>query len=317
MRISLQKTIVKWLIIVIVILWWLPYAIPIPEDQFAPFDLAGENSMFIEVEGILLHFQDFSPTVTPAGTVIFVHGFGGSGFSFLNNVKPLTDAGYRVILMDLPGFGLSQRTLAAKYSNSDRADLLQSFALELHLTPPVHWVGHSMGGTIIAWLGQRGQGRATSLTLVDAPMQSPGASPFSSLLFLPPVKRALAGLFPRYITEARVEALLGSAFGRALTEDEINGYFRPLKIRDTYMTLMGLFRDRDSTPLQTDNIRVPVLIIWGENDSWVSPEQAALWTDALPQSQLFWVPEGGHNPMETQTALFNHRLLEFLIAVDE
>jgi pimeloyl-ACP methyl ester carboxylesterase len=80
---------------------------------------------------------------------------------------------------------------------------------------------------------------------------------------------------------------------------------------------MGLFRDRDSTPLQTDNIRVPVLIIWGENDSWVSPEQAALWTDALPQSQLFWVPEGGHNPMETQTALFNHRLLEFLIAVDE
>ena len=100
-----------------------------------------------------------------------------------------------------------------------------------------------------------------------------------------------------------------------VTPELINGYYTPLTIKDWEQALLGIMRDRDQKcnslkPLS--DLTLPILIIWGENDTWVAPENGQRLLDALPNAELYSVPESGHLPMEERPDLFNSVLLTFL-----
>jgi pimeloyl-ACP methyl ester carboxylesterase len=291
----------------------LPYFLPIPENQRTIEDLASDKSRFITIQNTKIHYHYYKHG-NSAGTVVFLHGFGGSLFSFRDNIDPLLQNELDVLLVDLPGFGLSDRDLQADYSNSGRANLLLEVADLLELRKPVHWVGHSMSGSIIAWLPALDEDAAASLTLVAAPYHTPGPSSWQrTLLLYPPVQRLLRSVFPRLITAERIGSLLRSAYGRPLVENEIMGYMQPLQIEHTQNTLIGLMRDRETAPPDTDAIKLPVLIIWGSKDTWVSPANAPLWHQAIFDSRVSIINDAAHNPMETHTDLFNDILTSFIL----
>jgi pimeloyl-ACP methyl ester carboxylesterase len=80
--------------------------------------------------------------------VLLVHGFPDSGLVWRRQVGPLAEAGFRVIVPDLRGFGASERPEGVE---NYRVTLLVDDLLELLDDEPAHIVGHDWGAGI-AWV---------------------------------------------------------------------------------------------------------------------------------------------------------------------
>src|SRR3954464_14697445 len=80
-------------------------------------------------------------------TLVLAHGFTGSHMGFQYLVPLLTD--FRLIIPDLPGFGVSPLP-HEKLSLAGLGELLIDFIEELDLSEPPHLLGHSMGSLVVA-----------------------------------------------------------------------------------------------------------------------------------------------------------------------
>src|SRR5207248_8411073 len=102
-----------------------------------------------------------------AGTpVVFIHGLGASLYAWRKNLAPVMAAGYRVVALDLLGFGSSDKP-AHGYTNTAYAQLVVALMDSLHL-PDAVLVGHSMGGAIAAELAIASPTRVRGLVLIGA-----------------------------------------------------------------------------------------------------------------------------------------------------
>jgi len=77
---------------------------------------------------------------------------------------------------------------------------------------------------------------------------------------------------------------------------------------------MGIMRDNPQNilPQPASAITAPVLIVWGEDDRWVSLSAGEKLHAAIPGSEWATFPRAGHLPMEEQAEAFNKRVIEFL-----
>jgi pimeloyl-ACP methyl ester carboxylesterase/membrane protein DedA with SNARE-associated domain len=98
-------------------------------------------------------------------TVFLLHGSPGQKDDFLK-LAPLLARSYRVIAVDLPGFGASSRDIP-DYSIRAHARYLLQMMDRLN-TPRAHFVGFSMGGGVILNLAEIAPERVASLTLLSA-----------------------------------------------------------------------------------------------------------------------------------------------------
>ncbi|MFZ0976990.1 MAG: alpha/beta fold hydrolase, partial [Solirubrobacteraceae bacterium] len=96
--------------------------------------------------------------------VLAVHGLGGTKGSFLPTVAALSDR-FRVIALDLPGFGDSDKPIGAAYDArffaSACVDLLDALELDR-----VHVIGNSLGGRVALEVGLRQPARVQRLALL-------------------------------------------------------------------------------------------------------------------------------------------------------
>src|SRR5690606_29967236 len=67
---------------------------------------------------------------------------------------------------------------------------------------------------------------------------------------------------------------------------------------EIFRLLVRLNRSRKDTPERVARIGAPTLLMWGERDHWIAPEQVALWQRDLPGLQVRVYAGVGHVPME-------------------
>lgn len=107
------------------------------------------TSRFLQVqeagETLRVHFNDCGQGEE---TVVLLHGSGPGATGWANfsrNIDPLVEAGYRVILLDCPGWGKSDG-IVNRGSRSDlNARILKSVVDQLDIQK-IHLLGNSMGG---------------------------------------------------------------------------------------------------------------------------------------------------------------------------
>ena len=115
------------------------------------------------------------------------------------------------------------------------------------------------------------------------------------------------------MTAENVERALASAYGRVPTKDEFEGYYRPLLIKDSDAALVKMLKTRERNLMsELEDLQVPVLLIWGEEDAWVKIEEGHKLLSLLPDSELVVLAGEGHCPMETAPQEFNNSVLKFL-----
>jgi len=116
----------------------------------------------VPVDGQQIAVQVLPPQAAPSGTVVIVHGYLDHMGSYSPLAKRLLREGYRVVLYDLPGHGLSSGPRADIESMVDYSRVFQAVQRALKGLPFVpgatHYVGHSTGAAIL--LNELDQGQS-------------------------------------------------------------------------------------------------------------------------------------------------------------
>lgn len=103
-----------------------------------------------------------------ARPIVLIHGLTANMRDWFSNVKPLAEAGWRVLTPDCPGHGGSSAPdEPCAYAMPQVADRLHALAAELGFAPAVI-MGHSMGGAIAEEYAIRHGADVSALVLVDS-----------------------------------------------------------------------------------------------------------------------------------------------------
>lgn len=308
------KRFLLFLLVLFVLLSVVPYLIPLQSLHGNSRDLAYENSLFVDLNNTELHYRSWGDGSAAGKNILLVHGLGGSTFTWRYTAPFLLDNGYRVIAVDLPGFGLSDRQAGFDHSAVSRAELVWLLLDQVDADYQWDLVGHSMGGATVAAMALQDQGRVKSVTFAAGALAYFEPNLLSFFYQYPPLSRWVRVLGPRFFfNKERIEDLLYSAYGRQPTEFEVEGYLQPLMLENTDAVMADLFLTAPVPLLEhVGDLNVPVLCLWGEEDAWVPLERGEELQTLIAGSELVVLPGEGHCPMETAPDHFNQGLLEFL-----
>jgi pimeloyl-ACP methyl ester carboxylesterase len=244
-----------------------------------------------------------------------VHGFGGSTYSW-RHVLPRLSQEYRVIAVDLSGFGFSERPQELRrYSRDGQIHLLLGLLDQLAVDR-AHFMGHSYGGGIVASLALLHPDRVQSLILVDSTAPNYAIARRSNLAELAPLIYVFLRGYALRPAKIR-RSLERSWFDDELVTDEVvNAYLTRLRIEGAARAYRGLTAPfetlEEEGDLFLDDLTQPTLVVWGEDDQLILVEDGRLATSQIRQGRFVSLPDCGHSPMEEKPKDFLAEVLPFL-----
>lgn len=262
----------------------------------------------IEVNGAGLHVEDTGGNGAP---VLFSHGLLWDTRLFAPQVAALRSQ-HRCIAYDHRGQGRSEVTASGYDMDTlaaDAAALIEALGLA-----PVHFVGLSMGGFVGLRLAIERPALLRSLVLLDSSAEAEPAENLPRYRLLNLVARGF-GLRP---VAGRVMPIL---FGRSFLADPA----RAAERAEYRRRLLGNHRvgitravdgviSRAGVADRLDRIRVPTLIVVGEEDGATPPAKAEAMQRRIAGARLVRVAGAGHTSTLEQPEAVNAALAEFLAA---
>ncbi|MFC1484450.1 alpha/beta fold hydrolase [Candidatus Neomarinimicrobiota bacterium] len=249
-------------------------------------------SQFVPVDGMAIHVRDQG--TGPA--VVLLHGMFSSLHTWDGWVAALQDS-FRLIRLDLPGFGLTGPRPDADYSLPEYVGFLDLLLDELGVER-AFLVGNSLGGGIAWEYSLAHPSRVEGLILIDAVGYPRDSTPRIMVLGAIPGIRHLFRIFtPRLL----VKRVLRGAYAdrRKITPELVNRYHDLIRRKGNRAAFLKMLRQ----PYPYGGERIPhlkavTLIMWGEQDEWIPVKHAYLFHADLPYSHLVTYPNAGHAPME-------------------
>jgi pimeloyl-ACP methyl ester carboxylesterase len=253
--------------------------------------------------GMKVHYRDQGRRDGPV--IVMVHGFAASLHTWEPWVQRL-GGDYRIITLDLPGFGLTQAPPGYRIGRSDFAEVVDQVTAKLGVTKFV-LVGNSMGG-LVAWQYALARpDRLQGLVLVDSggwPQQREDGrdGPFIFEVLRNPVGRFLL----RDLDVTRLtRAGLRDAFepDPDLVDDAMLARYVEMSRAPGHRDIvLGMMSGYDPADLATTDklaaIATPTLVIHGDTDRLIPVGDAKKFGDAIPGATVIIYPKVGHVPME-------------------
>lgn len=305
------------LAVILVLLLLVPFLIPVPplENTVPAESLADEDSNFIEVNGVNVHYKIYG---TGEPVLILLHGFGASLFSWHEVTTPLAEYG-TVIAYDRPAFGLTERPLEWEgenpYSQDAQVELVIGLMDALGVEKAT-LVGNSAGGTVSMLTALKYPERIESLILVDPAVYAGGGAPaWIRPVLGTPQMRHLGPLFARQIQAQGVEFIKTAWHDpRKISQATFDGYQKPLKVENWDKALWELTLSSRESGLaeRVKEFALPILVITGDDDRIVPTEQSLRLAEELPNAALAVIPQCGHLPHEECPDEFMQAVQDFL-----
>lgn len=230
--------------------------------------------------------------------VVLLHGFGTHGFVWRHVGPTLARAGVAAWALDLLGHGESDRPADAEFGISAQADVLQRALGALRLGA-VTLVGLDLGGAVAMRLAATYPDRVAQLVLVN-PM-TPTALPSPDVAQLPADAARLALRLGQGVLGAAplVEALLARQWRTPELGPPAGLVARclaPFAGRDgaRHLLALGAALDRaDLAEADLSAIACPVLVVRGELERWLAPDDVTALASSFPQGRLEVAPGAG------------------------
>jgi 2-hydroxy-6-oxonona-2,4-dienedioate hydrolase len=275
------------------------------------------TSQFIRInEGDLdlqLHYNDCG---SGSETVVMLHGSGpgASGWANFNrNVEPLVAAGYRVILMDCPGWSKSD-PIVCSGSRSDLNGRALKGLLDALSLDKVHIIGNSMGGHSAVAFTLANPTRVGKLVLMGGgtggpsqfvPMPTEGIKLIQALYRDPNIdnlKRMMAVFVfdSSSLTEDIYKARLDNMLAR---RDHLDNFVKSFAINPKQFTDYGP---------RLGEIAAPALIIWGRDDRFVPLDIGLRLVWGMQNAEMHIFNRCGHWAQWEHADKFNRMVLDFL-----
>lgn len=249
-------------------------------------------SQFIKIGRKSVHYRDEGV----GEVVILLHGTSSSLHAWDQWAKRLKQD-FRVVRMDLPGFGLTGHESFNRYEISDDVVFLNMFMEALGVNK-AHIVGSSLGGRIAWEYSLHHPDDVMSLTLLNAlgyPQET--WPPGIEMAQWPVVDKLMEWVTPKFMFRQGLKEVY---FDPQLVTDELIDRYYDLM---TYNSNRQAFTQRVKASLDQDadkirDVSVPTFIMWGREDLYFPVENAARFSEDIEHSQLVVYENVGHLPME-------------------
>jgi pimeloyl-ACP methyl ester carboxylesterase len=242
-------------------------------------------------------------SIVEAGTgppVLAIHGLGATKGSFVPTLAALSDR-YRVIALDLPGFGDSDKPIGAAYDPPFFARACDEVLDALELDR-VHLIGNSLGGRIALEMALRRPDRVEKLVLLAPSLAWRRARPWAPLVRLTRPELGLVHLAPRAIVDGIVRVLIPDAnegWVAAGVDEFLRSYLTPSGRAAFYAAARHIYLDEphgaDGFWTRLAALGPEALFIWGRRDRIVPIGFERHVVDALPRARHLEL-DCGHVP---------------------
>lgn len=233
--------------------------------------------------------------------IVLVHGLGGSAERWLK-VIPLLSSKYRVIALDVIGFGYSDKP-STDYTVEFFAKFLSSFIGSLGLSKTT-LIGTSLGGQIAAHCA--GNNDAIEKLVLVAPS---GAMKYST-----PTLDAymMAALYPNH-SSAKTAFEMMSHSG-TVDEFTVTDFVKRMAAPNAKLAFISSVLSVKNSQIQEGlhKIKIPTLLVWGKEDKMIPIQYAKEFLGTIRNCKFLEIKETGHLPHVECPQLFSKSILEFL-----
>ena len=290
------------------------------------------------VNGVSLHYVRVDPDpatvdgATEPPLVVCLHGFPEFWYAWRHQLSPLADAGFRVVAPDMRGYNRSSKPAGvASYRPGELVGDVRGLVEGLGYAR-THLVGHDWGG-LVAWeVAIREPDLLDRLVVLNAPhperyRRALRQSPRQVLRSWYAVAAQVPWL-PERLLRANDLAAVGrmlsdTARPGAFSETEIERYKRAMATEGAMTAALNYYRaqfregvgrelralvgrDRDTT------VRVPTMVVWGEQDRALGTELLDGFEDFVPGLRVERLPEASHWVQADEPDRVTDLLLDFL-----
>ncbi len=251
---------------------------------------------FMEIEGARIHYVDRG-----AGPpVVLIHGLGGSS----RNFSPIADElarSHRVIAIDRPGSGYSERPAQRSSALADQAEVIAATLTRLRIESAII-VGHSLGGAVALGLALDHPhtvsrlvllAPATSVFTLEPPLDSP-------MLERSWVQKVLAWTIAVPASRHFADDTLARVFHPQAVPDDFatagGGMLarRPRQVMSNIQDLLALNEGLATYQARYAELGVPVDVLYGEDDAILAPDLHLSALEDLPTVHIERLPGIGH-----------------------
>jgi len=271
-----------------------------------------EHSCFVDVDGVRVHYQEAGEVNAPA--MVLIHGFASSTLVWSKVFLALANCGYRVIALDMLGYGYSAKPRNGEYTIDGQAKLLMRLLDALGI-PRAIVVGSSYGGAVAATCALDYPERVEKLILVGAvnnnrPLEFALMRLFGSPVFGDVVSPLLIG--SRRLLRRRMKRVYDE-HSWVLDERRVDARHLPLRAASTHRAIIRTVRGWDAERISRDAhlISQPTLLLWGETDREIPLADGERLHAEIPGSRLIVFLNCGHLPHEEYPEAFTNVVTDF------
>jgi pimeloyl-ACP methyl ester carboxylesterase len=260
--------------------------------------------------------------------VLLCHGFPESWYSWRNQIEPLAAAGFRVVAIDLPGYGRSDKpdvTYDLMWLTDCFAGLIESLGHEQAVL-----AGHDWGGLLVwpfARLHPDKTAGVIGLNVPDLPrppvpttefFRQIGSDKHSYILFFQ--KRYQA----EEVIEADIDGFIKGILKESVTvqkevftDEVLKVYADTFRPKGAITPPIEYYRNMDRNwellePYDDTKIEVPCLMICAEGDPVLPPSLADGMDARVPDVEIVTIPECGHWTQQEQPTATTKHMLAYL-----
>ncbi len=253
------------------------------------------------VDDLVVAYRTWGDPSNPP--IILLHGFLGSSYDY-RYLGPKLEENYYIVALDLIGFGHSDKPETFTYTNASHAAFVHRVLETLQIKQYI-LIGHSMSGDIALRHAALEQTTVTQLVLI-APAGLSGGPP-----------RTLSPFFYDNIFKNYYLQRIGFNSVHHQSEYQTAEYFDPMvyftaQIPSETLRAFSENTDEQSVTDLFSVIQVPTLIIFGEEDTWISPDNGFIFEESLENATLHLVQDTGHMPMIENLSSWMQILKDFL-----
>ncbi len=272
-----------------------------------------QYSHFAEIDRMRIHYQEKGEGMP----LVLIHGFSSSTYSWKDVFGPLSEQ-YRVIAVDLKGFGFSSKP-DGDYTRRTQGEIVVKLLDHLKIDKAV-LCGNSMGGEVSMNIALHHPERVSGLILIDsggvkvagsgslAPnaTQWPVIGPAIAALALTRDSLVRKGLQTSYYDDSKID------------DTRVAAYYRPLRTRDGQRAVYLARKQFAEGPIEAEipQIQQPTLIIWGNQDELIPVEAGRKLNALIKQSRLVILNKCGHVPQEEMPQSVIAEITSFMSSIN-
>jgi 2-hydroxy-6-oxonona-2,4-dienedioate hydrolase len=281
--------------------------------------MRGFEDHYASVGGVKTRYWQAGAQGSP---VILLHGIGCSVLDWEQNITPLA-ARHRVYALDMIGSGLTE-----KPQQDYTIWRLGRFVLDFLGTQEIqraHFAGFSLGGRVVLECAETAPDRVASMVLVAPAGVDRGGMllqfrlasiPFLGEMMLQPTAANLRTFFDLAFYDQSFVTLdfIARRLKQAIEPGAKEAFLKTLR---SGVNLFGMHSAQVAAlNAALPKMKMPALVIWGEQDNFISPEHAEVLRGSLPNVQVRLFDNCGHLPQIECWERFNKAAMAFLDEVD-